>query len=307
MTDPTSRRAGPSGPPASVSALLDRSAGVLRRRWAVLIALSTLFGIPAALLGAAGSLPLAGTLERLLPADGSLPPPGAVGEAEVREVLNGVLIAMGASALAGALASIAAVGAAWVTARHLHGLPARTGEGAVHALSRALPAIALSLVTLLAIGAIAVAGGVIAIGSLALFPGPTPATGGPGPFLAIVAGVAATFAIIVLQLRWAAAPTLVALGDGPLTALRASWALTRRSALRTAALLVLSGLLAAIAMTIVGGILAALLGGLLAESVGIASIGELSADAIVAILFAPVTPVVLTVLTLDLQGRSPAS
>jgi len=307
VTEPTSLRPGAAGPPSSVSALLDRSAGVLRRRWAVLIALSLIFGIPAALLGAAGSLPLAGTLGRLLPTDGSIPAPGTVGEAEVREVLTGVLIALATSALAGALASIGAVGAAWVTARHLHGLPARTADGAVHALARAVPAIALSLVTLLVLGAIALVGGAVAIGVLALLPGSSPAAGGPGPFLAIVVGVAATFAIIVLQLRWAAAPTLVALGDGPLAALRTSWALTRGSMLRTAGLLLLSGLLAAIVMTIVGGILASLLDGALTQGIGVASAGELASDAIVAILFAPVTPVVLTVLTVDLQKRAPAA
>ena len=81
-------------------------------------------------------------------------------------------------------------------------------------------------------------------------------SGGPGAFVALVAGVATAAAVILVSVRWSLAAVSVALEDaGPRRSLVRSWHLTGGHTWRTLAVLVVIGILTSLLATVVAQVL----------------------------------------------------
>jgi hypothetical protein len=201
------------------------------------------------------------------------------------------------------LSTVAAIGFAWVVACDYHGRAVRLGDVLARALGRALVAIGSSLVTQAAIVGIvlaAVAGGAVLVAGT---PGGL-GQGGMTAFLAIVLAVVAVLAVLILSIRWALAIPIIATEQvGPVDALRRSWHLTASAAWRTFGLLFVTVLVVGVLSALVSELLALVVVDLVSTAAGVALAGETLVDVLVAVLFAPVTGVILTVYLFDQRVR----
>lgn len=289
--------------PAPMTSLFEIGFRVVRRHALVLLGVSVLVGLPGALLGATASLPLGETMVRLLPESGSTTAV-TVSEADVRELGEGLLLALAGSLVAGILAAIASVGFAWVVARDYHAERVTLGDTLRRALSRALPALGTAFLAGLATIGLLVLGAAAVLGVLALLAPSGPSAGGLGVFAAILVGVVAVIAFVVVSVRWALAISIVAIEEiGPMAALRRSWHLTGSAIWRTFFALLLIGLIVAILGTLVTQLLAIVIVDLVAGPAGGRLVGETLVSALVSVLFAPVTTVVMTVYLFDQMVR----
>jgi hypothetical protein len=289
-----------------MSSIFEIGFRILRRHWAILLGLSFLLGLPAALLGSVASIPFGEALLRVLP-DGSTTAPVSLSEAQVRSLGDGLLIALIGGVVAGVLAAIAAVGFAWVVARDYHGRRVSFGDTLARALARAIAALVASLLVAGAQIAIALAGaGAVALALVALAPD-GPSGGGLGVFLAIVVAVAFALAFVVVGIRWALVLSVVAIEDvGPVAALRRSWHLTGEATWRTFFALLLVGVITTILGSLVAQLASIVVVDALLDPMGLALAGQTAVDSLVAILFAPVTVVVMTVYLYDQKVRRDA-
>ncbi len=291
--------------PAGVSALVEIVFRIARRHWRLLLGLSALFGLPAALVSAATALPLADAFARYLPAAPVAADRLVLPQAATDAIGAGLAIAIAGSLLSGVLATVAAVAFMRVADRDYRGRPASFRDAARHAIARAPAAIGLALLLLAATLAIVAVGAVLTVGVLAaLVRGPITA-GGPGVFVALAVVVSTAAAAIVLQVRTSVGAALVAVaGDGALPALRRSLRVTAGNALRVVAVMLLTGLLAALATTIAGELLAIVIVDLLLAPAGAALLGDLIVSALVSIAAAPIAPIALVALMYDLRVRN---
>jgi hypothetical protein len=289
--------------PAPISSLFEIGFRILRRHWAVLLGVAVLIGLPGTLLGAVASIPFGEAIARTLP-DGTTRSTVTLTDAEVRELLDTALLAMGGAIVAGVLSALAAVGFAWVVARDYHARPVSLGDSVGRALGRALPALALALLTTLAVLGIVLLGVGAAAVLLGLLAPEGAAGGGLGPFLAIVAGVVAFLAFVVVSVRLALGPSIVAVEDvSALTAIRRSWHLTGDHIWRTFGAIVLLFLIVAVLGAVLEQLLAIVLVDLIASGMGLELAGSVLVSTIVGVLFLPVTSVVLTVYLYDQMVR----
>ncbi|MCY7418762.1 MAG: hypothetical protein LH650_09750, partial [Chloroflexi bacterium] len=157
----------------------------------------------------------------------------------------------------------------------------------------------LAVLAVLAAMALAAA---LAIGAAVLLPTGDGEVGGIGVFLALVAGVGGALVAVTLLVRLSLAVIAAALEDiGAVTAIRRSWHLTSGHAWRTFAVLAILAFFIAVA----GSLVVQLLGVTIIDTVGVQLGAADTLDAlfaaVVAVLFAPVTIVVQTVLYFDLR------
>lgn len=291
--------------PAGVGTLVEIVFRIARRHWGLLLGLSAIFGLPAALVSAASALPLADAFARHLPAAPVAPEDLALSPGAAEAIGGGIVIALAGSLLSGVLATVAGIAFMRVGDRDYRGLPAGLADAARHAIARAPAAIGLSLLILVATLAIVLTGAGLAIALVSAFAREQVTAGGPGVFLALAAIVATVGATIVLQVRTAVGAALVAVaGEGAVPALRRSVRLTAGNGLRVIAVLLLTGLLAALAATIAGEILAILVVDLLLAPAGAELVGELIVSATVSIVVAPIAPLALVALVYDLRVRN---
>jgi len=286
-----------------MSSVFEIAARVLRRHWAVLLAVSVLVGLPSALLGTAASIPIGEALVDILPEAGSTAPV-TITDAQVRTLGDALLVATAGWLIAGMLAGIAAVGFAWVVQRDYHGQPVTFGDTLSRSIGRALTALGASLLAALATAGLLVLGALGALVCLSAL-GPVGAAGGGlGPFLAILVGVVAFLAVTVLGVRWALAIPIVAIEPvGPLAALRRSWHLTGGAAWRTFFALLLTLLVTGILGALITQLLAIVIVDMIAEPAGMPLVGEVVVSTFSTVLFAPVSTVILTVYLFDQMVR----
>jgi uncharacterized membrane protein len=238
-----------------------------------------------------------------------LPEPGTTGtraitEADIQELGNGLLVALAGSLVAGILASIASIGFAWVVWRDYHAQPVRFGDTLSRSLARAIPALVAGLLAGLITFGILLAGGAAVVAAIVLLAPDGVTQGGLGVFLAILVGVVAVIAVVVVSLRLALAIGVVAVEEvGAIDALRRSWHLTQGATWRTFFVLLLVGLIVAILGALVTQLLAILVVDLLAGPAGVSLVGETVVNTLVTVLFAPVTTVVMTVYLFDQKVR----
>jgi len=291
-----------------ISGLFEVGARILRRHALILLGLAILIQLPGALLDAVVQQRLADSVRPLLVGLGTDTPqilnPTASQSDVILGALGVVLLGMFISMVLGA---IAAVAYAATVRRDYHAEPTSFGVILGQALRRAMPAIGASILAALAVLATVVLTAAIAIGAAVLLPTGDGEVGGIGVFLALVAGVGGALVAVTLLVRLSIAVIAVALEDiGPVTAIRRSWHLTGGNAWRTFAVLTILAIVIAVA----GSLVVQLLGVTVTDTVGVRSGAADTMDALfaaaVAVLFAPVTIVVQTVLYFDLRVRRDA-
>ncbi len=293
-----------------ISGLFEVGVRILRRHAAILLGVAILIQLPGALLDAVVQQRLAESVRPLLVGLGTDTPqilnPTASQSDVILGALGVVLLGMFISMVLGA---IAAVAYAATVRRDYHAEPTSFGVTLGQALRRAMPAIGASILAALAVLATVVLAAAIAIGAAVLLPTGDGEVGGIGVFLALVAGVGGALVAVTLLVRLSIAVIAVALEDiGPVTAIRRSWHLTGGNAWRTFAVLTILAFVIAVAGSLVVQLLGVTV--TVTDTVGVRSGAADTMDALfaaaVAVLFAPVTIVVQTVLYFDLRVRRDA-
>ena len=294
--------------PLPISGLFEVGARILRRHAPILLGVAILIQLPGALLDAVAQQRLADSVRPLLVGLDTETPQILAPTASQSDLLLGtlgvVLLGMFVSMVLGA---IAAAANATTVLRDYHAEPTSFGGILGQALRRALPAIVASILAALALLAAVALTAALAIGAAVLLPTGGGEVGGLGVFLALVTGVGGALVAVTLLIRLSLAVIAAALEDiGPVTALRRSWHLTGGNAWRTFAVLAILAFVTAVA----GSLVVQLLGVTITDTVGVQLGAADTLDAMfaaaVAVLFAPVTIVMQTVLYLDLRVRRDA-
>jgi hypothetical protein len=290
-----------------ISTLLEVSGRIIRRYAAPLLAVSAVFQLPSSLVDALAQQHLGQALSPIVVGlDTDTPQLLTPTPAQSQTILEALVILIGSSILGTLLGAIATLAFTTAVLADYHGRRPSVGAMVRVALRRALPALAAGLLAALALLGVIVGAGVLAAGAMTILPADGGA-GGPGAFVAILLGVSAFVAAIVIIVRLGfSAAVLAGEPGGPIQALRRSWYLTGDNTWRAFAVLAT----VAIAMTIIGSTLLELMAVVitdgLATGVGLADASDALLSGLVSTLLAPVGGVVLAVLYLDLRVRRDA-
>jgi hypothetical protein len=291
--------------PSPFRVLFEISARVLRRSARVLLALAFVFEVPGALLSAAAGVRLGDTVLDIVPDLGTRAMTAvSISDAQLQQLLGALALVLAGSVVSGLLGAVAACGYAGVVAADYHARAMGFSGAASLALRRAGAVIGSVILSTLATLAILAVGGLsVTVILRVLAPGGV-GSGGPGVFVALVAGVATAAAVVVVSVRWSLAVAVVALEDaGPRRSLARSWHLTGGFIWRTLAVLVVIGILTSLAATLLAQLLDVVLVDGFARSAGFGVVTEALVGAFTAVLVAPAAPVVQTVLYYDLRVR----
>jgi len=294
--------------PMDLGQIVDAVVVLYRRRWALLLGLCAVLEVPATILSGLILLPLPARLSAILGFDILDPPttidPTTAVAAPTLEQTMGVLgpiwLSAVVSIIAGTLTTIAVVYAV-VRLRLDH--EAGVGSSFRAVLRRLGPIIltfAAYTVSLLILVGLAVAAVALL---LSLSPGAV--GGGPLAFVAILAFTAVLVATVFVAIRWTFWPQAVMIDEaGPLGSLGRSWRLISGSTARVIGYALLFGLAAGI----IEGLIAQI--GLVLVSTGARVLSEevqlalrFAVSSISSLLLAPVVPVAMTLLYLDLRVR----
>lgn len=297
---------GPARPtlvPVSFGTMFEITGRLVRRHLRLLLVLAAVFLLIPALVGAVAWIVL---FDALLP---YLPDPNgaraAVTTAQADALVRASLTFIAASLLEAVASAMVAVAFSRVVATDYAARRPGFREAAVAVARRGPAAVGAILLSLGATIAIGLGGATIALAIISAS-GTDARGGGLGVFLALIVVVSCVAVAIVLSVRWSLALVAVAVdGTGPLGALIRSWRLTAGAAWRTLGVVVLATLITAV----LGGLVSELLGLTLADLVfGEASEQALvlrtGISAVVAVAFAPILPVAVTVLYFDQRVRS---
>lgn len=279
---------------------------ILRRHWAVMLILALLFAGPGALLTSATGMRFTEVAADILGVqDGVIDTEVAVTEAELERAIEAIVPFLGATLLAGVLLSFGALAFSAVVADDYHARAPELGTSLRAALRRAPGAFVFMLVTSLIIVGVMLAGLLSMSAATLILPTDSITSGGPGVFLALVAGVAMVVALVYLSMRWAPAfPAMVEEDIGAAQALRRSWHLSADNVWRTFFVLLFAGVLGAIGSSVVAQLATVLLAGGLAPALGLDTlVAETIALALGTVLLAPLMPVLTAVLYFDLRAR----
>ena len=292
--------------PMRLGQVLDVGVRILRRHWAVALVLALLFAGPGALLTAATGMRFAEVAGGLLPIDEGVIDSGVViTQAELSRVVDAVVPYLGATLVAGLLASIGALAFSAVVAADYHARRPSLG-GVLRTCLRRTPSalVFMFLTSLICFGLIFI--GVLGVGAATLiFPTASVSSGGPGVFLALVVGVALVVALVYLTMRWAAAfPAMIEEDIGWRAALSRSWFLSGDNVWRILAISLLAALTTAVVASVLSQLLDVLLVGAIAPTFGLDTLVASSiALALGSTLMAPLVPVLTAVLYFDLRAR----
>lgn len=279
---------------------------ILRRHWAVMLILALLFAGPGALLTSATGMRFTEVAADILGVqDGVIDTEVAVTEAELERAIEAIVPFLGATLLAGVLLSFGALAFSAVVADDYHARAPELGTSLRAALRRAPGAFVFMLVTSLIIVGVMLVGLLSMSAATLILPTDSITSGGPGVFLALVAGVAMVVALVYLSMRWAPAfPAMVEEDIGAAQALRRSWHLSADNVWRTFFVLLFAGVLGAIGSSVVAQLATVLLAGGLAPALGLDTlVAETIALALGTVLLAPLMPVLTAVLYFDLRAR----
>lgn len=300
---------GPAPPPTmDLGQIVDAVIALYRRRWALLLGLSAVLQVPAAIVSGLILLPLPSRLEAIVGFDLLDPPttldpttvlPQPTNE-QILDILGPVWLAALVTIVAGTLTTIALAHAV---------LQVRLGQAAsvgssVGAVLRRLGPILLALVVYtVALVSLIVLAFVAFVIPLSLGTGAV--GGGPLAFAAVLAFAAILVLTVFVSVRWTFWPQAVILdGTGPIGSLGRSWRLIAGSTWRVIGYALLFGLATGIIRGLlaqVGLIVVDTLAGLLPNEVRLAL--SFGVSTLATLLLSPVVPVAMTLLYLDLRLR----
>ena len=288
--------------------IVDAVVALYRRRWALLLGLCAVLEVPATILSGLILLPLPARLAAIVGFD-ILDPPTTIDPSRVvatptldqtMGILGPIWLSALVSIIAGTLTTIAVI---YAVVRLRLGQDAGVGSSfraVLRHLVRIILAFAvytIALLGLLALGVAAVA--------LVLSLSPGAAGGGPLAFAAILAFTAVLVATIFVSIRWTFWAQAVMIDEaGPLGSLGRSWRLVSGSTARVIGYGLLFGLAAGIIeglLAQIGLILVSAVSGVLSAEVQL--VLRFAVSSISTLLLAPVVPVAMTLLYLDLRVR----
>lgn len=293
--------------PMRIGMVIEVALRILRRHWASVLALALLFAGPAALLTAATGMRFNSVALDIFPGirEGLLDDAPLLTAAQVERLAGALGAYLAATLVAGVLGSIGAVAFGAVVLADYSGRRSELGEALRTCLRRTPSVLAFVLVTTILVVSMAIAA-LVAM-SLALSLSSTGAIerGGPGVFMALVIAVALVVAIAYLTVRWAMAFPAMAIEDaGWRVALARSWYLSGDNVWRVFVVVLVGGLATVFVAALISQLLAVVIVDLLAVPAGLDStVAESVAIALGTVLLAPLSPVLLAVLCLDLRVR----
>jgi hypothetical protein len=278
---------------------------VLRRDWATALLLAGLFVIPGALATVAFGARFDQVAGNLMPAvsDGILEGTTTLTRMQAEQLVGALAAYLGASIVAGLLGSIGAVAFSRLLASEASVGPGDLGDALRTSLRRTPSVVVFALVTSLVILAMAAAALVVVL--LLLGAQPAGTRGGPAVFGALVVGVALVLAVVYLTLRWTPAYAVMAIEEaGWRRALSRSWQLSADHLWRILAVVFLGTLVSFVLAAVVSQVLALVIVDGLAPRVGFdAAAAESLIVVCGAVLAAPITPVLVAAMSLDLRTR----
>lgn len=287
--------------------VIDVSLRILRRDWATALGLALLFAGPGALLTAATSIRFGSVARDIFPgiSEGLFDDAAILTAAQLDRLVGALAAYLVAIIVAGVLGSIGAVTfGAMVLAGH-RGQRVALGPALKTGLRRTSSVVAFILVTTGIVVGIAIAGGAAIMLALTLLSTGSIDRGGPGVFVALVILVSLVVGLAYLTVRWALAFPLMAVEDaGWRAALSRSWYLSGDHVWRVVLIVVMGGLATNLGAALVAQVLAIVLVDLVAVPAGLdATVAESLAIALGTVLLAPLAPVLVAVLCLDLKVR----
>src|SRR4051794_20732291 len=145
---------------------------------------------------------------------------------------------------------------------------------------------------------------VVAVVAYAVLPPPAGSVGGPGAFIALIAIVGGIVVFAFVSIRLLVAPIVAVLepDGGPISAMRRSWHLTAENVWRTFGLVAAVTLTVSVLVAIVAEFVALISGALVTGSTAQVVVGLVIGIGL-ALLTAPIVPVMETVLYFDLRVR----
>lgn len=290
-----------------VGRILDVGFRIVRRHWAVLLGLAVLFVGPGALLTAATGMRFTDVAIDVFPTleEGVIDETAAITEAELERLIGALVAYVGATIVAGVLASVGALGFSAVVGADYHHRSIAFGEALRTAVGRVPSALVFILVTTVVVVAIAVGGVALMVLSGTVLGAGTLVQGGPGVFLALLIVVAMVVLIAYLTMRWAPAfPVLAVEGAGWRRALSRSWRLSGDNVWRIFVVVILAALATAVLTALASQLLAIILVDVVASAIGLdASIALSVSAALATVLLAALAPVWTAVLYFDLRTR----
>lgn len=302
---PLPRPAGPQ--PLRLGQVLEIGVRILRRHWPAVLLLALLFAGPGALLTAATGMRFNEVIIDIFPTieAGQVEADAVLTQAELDRALDALLPYLAATVVAGVLTSIGALAFAAVVADDYH---ARTPTLAValrRCLARMPGALGFIVLTTLIVVGVLVLGALSMATALIILPTSSVTAGGPGVFLALIAGVATAVAVVYLTMRWAPAfPAMVEEEIGVRDAFRRSWHLSGENVWRIFVIALVGALATTLFSSLLAGVLSLLLVDVLAPVLGLDDrVAESIGLALGAVLLAPLVPVLMAVLYFDLRAR----
>jgi hypothetical protein len=143
----------------------------------------------------------------------------------------------------------------------------------------------------------------VAVAAYVVLPPAEGSVGGPGAFIALIAIVGGIVAFAFVSVRFLVAPVVAVLEpDGPITAMRRSWHLTNNNAWRTFGLVAAVTITVSVLVAVVAEFVALITGALVSDSSVQVAVGLVIGIGL-ALLTAPILPVMETVLYFDLRVR----
>jgi len=295
------------GGPLSIGQVVELAVTVLSRRWSTALALALLFVAPGAVATTAFGMRFNSVAFEILPelGDGLLTGTPVITNADAERLLGALVAYLGATVVAGLLGSIGAVAFSRLLAPDLGLGSAELGSALGAALRRTASVIAFGIVTTAVVVALVIGALLAVLAVLTVLPPGTGSQGGPGVFGALIIGVALAVAIVYLTLRWAPAFAVMALEDaGWRRAFVRSWDLSRERVWRILAVVALGTLVSLLLSALIAQMLAILVVDWAAPTFGVdPSVGESLAVAAGAIVAAPLTPLFVAALYVDLRRR----
>jgi len=290
-----------------IGMIIEITLRVLRRNWSTVLLLALLFAGPGALLTAATGVRFNSVALDILPGidEAALGNAPLLTAAEAQRLGEALLAYAAATIVAGLLASIGAVGFSTVVVAEQRGRRGDPREALRTCLRRTPSVLVFAVVTGVVIVGIAVAALLAMTLAVSVFSSGSVQRGGPGVFLALVIGVAAAVALAYLTLRWALAYPIMVIEDaGWRAALLRSWQLAGDHVWRIFVVVLFGAMATVFVAALISQLLAIIIVDLVAVSAGLdTSIAESIALALGTILLAPLSPVLLAVLSLDLRRQ----
>lgn len=298
----------PAGPqPLRLGQVLEIGVRILRRHWPVMLLLALLFAGPGALLTAATGMRFNDVILDIFPSiqDGQMDSDVVMTQAQLDRALNALFPYLAATVVAGVLSSIGALAFAAVVADDYHARTPSLALALRRCLARTPGALGFILLTTLIVVGVLVLGALSMAAALIILPTSSVTAGGPGVFLALIAGVATAVAVVYLTMRWAPAfPAMVEEDIGTRDAFRRSWHLSGDNVWRILVIALLGALVTALVSSLLAGVFSLLLVDGLAPLFGLDElVAESIGLALGAVLLAPLVPVLTAVLYFDLRAR----